>query len=105
MHALGPVLVVVALPLLFRVVPPNYFFGFRTPATLRTRSVWYDVNALTAKHLLALGLCLIVLELVLPPSLRIRTLQITAFAGLAVITVADWRTASRWARERGPDRR
>jgi len=100
MEALGPLLVVLSLPLLFRLVPPNYLYGFRTPATLRNRSVWYDANALCAKHLVALGLCMVILELTLPVNLRIRTLQIIFVAGMAIITVADWRTASRWARER-----
>ena len=48
MEALGPILIVLAVPFLFRWVPRNRVFGFRIAATLRNDSVWYDVNALCA---------------------------------------------------------
>lgn len=43
------VLVASALPLLFRAVPPNRFFGFRLPGTASSPELWYDINALGAK--------------------------------------------------------
>ena len=36
---------VVSVPLILKVVPPNPFYGFRTPGTLSNRSLWYRVNA------------------------------------------------------------
>jgi uncharacterized membrane protein len=100
MEAIGPILVLLAIPLIFRWVPPNRFYGFRVPATYRNRSVWYDVNALCGRHLVMLGLSLVLLELVLPPSVRIEVLRLIAIGGLALVVVADWRTANRWERER-----
>jgi hypothetical protein len=99
-EAIGIVLVLTSIPLLLRWVPPNRFFGFRVPATLRDESVWYDANALCARHMLALGLVLVGLEFVVPDSLRVSVLRAVAIAGFVVIIVADWRTANRWARER-----
>jgi hypothetical protein len=100
MEAIGPLLVLLSLPLMWRWVPPNRFFGFRVAATLRDRSVWYDANALTARHFLVLGVVLVFLEFVLPVSIRIETLRAIAWIGIVTIIVADWRTANRWERER-----
>ena len=100
MEAIGILLIIFSIPLIFRWVPRNRFFGFRIPATLRDESVWYDANALNGRHLLLLGLLLVTLEFVLPLSIRIATLRTVATAGLVGIAIADWRTANRWARER-----
>jgi uncharacterized membrane protein len=100
MEAIGPVLIVLSLPLMLRWIPQNRFFGLRVPSTLRNQSVWYDANALCARHLLLLGLFLVFLEFVLPPSIRIDTLRAIATIGFAAIVILDWRTANRWERQR-----
>jgi hypothetical protein len=100
MEALGPILLLVSVPLMLRWVPPNHVYGFRIPATLRDKSVWYDANALSGRHLFVLGLVLVGLEFVLPPSIRLWTLRIVGGVGFVGIMIADWRTANRWARER-----
>jgi hypothetical protein len=100
MEAIGPVLIVLSLPLLWRWIPPNRFFGLRIPSALRNKSVWYDANALHARHLLSLGLLLVLLEFVLPLSLRIAVLRAVATAGFVAIVILDWRTANRLERQR-----
>ena len=100
MEAIGPVLVLLSLPLMFRWVPPNRLFGLRIASTLRNRSVWYDANALDGRHLFSLGLLLVLLEFVLPRSIRIEALRVIASIGFASIIIFDWRTANRWERER-----
>jgi hypothetical protein len=100
MEAIGPVLLLLSLPLMFRWIPPNRFFGLRIPSTLRTQSVWYDANALSARHLFALGAFLVLLEFLLPLSIRIGMLRAVASIGFATIIIMDWRTANRWERER-----
>ena len=100
MEAIGPLLLVFSLPFMLRLVPPNRFFGFRIPATLRDRSVWYDANALISRHLFVLGVVLVSLEFVLPLRLRIGMLRAIASVGCVAILIADWRTANRWERAR-----
>lgn len=100
MEALGIILIVTSIPLLLRWVPPNHFFGFRIPATLRDRSVWYEANGLCARHMVLLGVLLVSLEFLLPESLRVPILRVIATIGFFGIIIADWRTANRWARER-----
>jgi|SRR3954447_19680092 len=104
MEAIGPLLVLLSLPLMFRVIPPNRFFGLRVPSTLRNRSIWYDANARSARHLFVFGLFLISLEFLLPASIMIETLRVVAVIGFASIIIVDWRTANRWHRE-SPDGR
>jgi hypothetical protein len=99
-EAMGPVLVVLSIPLIMRWVPRNRFYGFRTPATFRTDSVWYDANALSGRHLLALGLLMVGLEFVVPVAHRTLVLASVGWIGVPAIFVADWRTANRWDRER-----
>lgn len=105
MEALGPLLIVLSIPLVLRLVPRNRFYGFRIPATLSSESVWYDANALCARHMILLGLFMVALEFVLPLTLRIPVLRVVGVVGLVGITAVDWRTANRWRAEReGPGR-
>jgi len=99
MEALGPVLIVVSIPLIFRWIPRNRFYGFRVPATLADDKIWYEANALSGRHLFVLGVAMVLLEFVLPRGLRNQTLAIGGTLGLVVIMAADWRTANRWRRE------
>jgi uncharacterized membrane protein len=100
MEAIGPVLVLLSIPLIFRWVPRNRFYGLRIPATCSNESVWYDANALSGRHLFLLGVFMVALEFVLPATLRIPVLRPIGIVGVLVILVADWRTANRWRRER-----
>jgi hypothetical protein len=101
MAALGPVLILLSIPLIFRWVPRNRFYGFRVPATLRHDAVWYAVNARSARHLLLLGALMVALEFVVPRELASGVLAPLAITGLVVITIIDWRYANRLAREIG----
>lgn len=40
---------IVALPLAIRKVPPNNVYGFRTPKTMSDRKIWFDANAYAGK--------------------------------------------------------
>lgn len=102
MEALGPVLVLVSIPLLFGWIPRNRLYGFRVPATLRHDAVWYDVNARSARHFLLLGSFMVALEFALPRTLRTEILGTMAVVGLVSITVVNWRRANRLALELGP---
>jgi hypothetical protein len=100
MEAIGPILIVLSVPLILRWIPRNRLYGFRIAATLANDSAWYDANALSGRHMLALGLVMVALEFVLPIATRTLALRTVGILGLAVIVVADWRTANRWRRER-----
>jgi uncharacterized membrane protein len=52
----GGLLALLSLPLLWGKIPPNPLYGFRVPATLANRELWYAVNRYAAKRLLVTGL-------------------------------------------------
>jgi hypothetical protein len=62
----GLFLIVVALPMLLRRVPPNGFYGLRVPATFKDEQVWYDANAASGRDFVLLGLFVILFSLVPP---------------------------------------
>lgn len=43
------------IPLKNRKIKPNWFYGFRTPATLKDEALWFDVNEKTGKDLVVIG--------------------------------------------------
>ena len=66
--AMSVVTALLALPLVFKLVPPNHLYGFRTPRTLANRELWYRVNFFCGCSMLCASLMSVVLFLVLPPS-------------------------------------
>ena len=52
-------LIVFAVPLWMRKVPPNRFYGVRTRATLGDEQRWYAVNATVGLDLLVSGIVLL----------------------------------------------
>jgi len=104
MEALGPVLLLFSIPMILRWIPQNRFVGFRPPAALRDKSIWYDANALAGRHCFVLGLVLVALEFTLPvtalAAMRNEILWTVSTVGLVTIMVSDWRRANRWMRER-----
>ena len=54
--------IALGLPLKKRKVKPNWFYGFRTPATLKDEALWYDVNEKTGTDLVIIGNVLAVLS-------------------------------------------
>lgn len=65
---LSIVMALLAIPLVLGWVPPNHFYGFRTPRTLANRDLWYRVNFFCGCATLCASLVSVVLFLVLPPS-------------------------------------
>lgn len=57
----GLLTILLGLPLKRRKVKPNWFYGFRTPATLKDEALWYDVNEKTGTDLVMIGNVLAVL--------------------------------------------
>jgi uncharacterized membrane protein len=58
--ASGLLLAVLSVPLIFRKIPPNYWYGFRVRATLENEEVWYPANECAGKWLLWVGIATVV---------------------------------------------
>ena len=52
----GILIALTAIPLVLGKVPPNMFYGVRTPRTMSDRDVWYKANAYGGRALLVAGL-------------------------------------------------
>lgn len=54
----GLLMAAIALPLVLGKIPPNLWYGFRTPRTLRDPAVWYPANAYAGRWLFASGIAI-----------------------------------------------
>jgi uncharacterized membrane protein len=45
-----------AVPMILRIIPPNPFYGFRLPKTMKNPEIWYEINAYSGRWLFAVGL-------------------------------------------------
>lgn len=53
--ASGLLLTALSLPMIFRKIPPDYWYGFRVKATLENEEVWYPANEYAGKRLFWVG--------------------------------------------------
>ncbi len=56
------VMVASSIPLIFKWVPPNRLYGFRTRKTLSKREIWYESNHIAGWDLLLAGLAVFALS-------------------------------------------
>ena len=102
----GTVLILMALPLLFRRIGPNGLYGLRVPATFANEWVWYEANAKSARDMCVLGAVLIILPFalqataVVPPALHFAVAGVATIGGLVAIAIVGWRRANRLLKER-----
>jgi uncharacterized membrane protein len=53
---LAPIIIIAsAIPLLYNKIPPNNWYGFRTPKTYSDKEIWYKANRFMARDLLVVG--------------------------------------------------
>ena len=55
------VMIAVSIPLVMGVVPPNWFYGFRTAKTMSDPQIWYQANRHAGANLIAAGVWAMVL--------------------------------------------
>lgn len=58
--ALGLVILLMALPPLFRMIPMNGLYGFRVPKAFESEEAWYRINQEGARRLLPWSVLLLV---------------------------------------------
>jgi uncharacterized membrane protein len=63
--ATGFLLVGLSLPLVWRWVKPNHFYGFRTPKSMSSERIWYESNAYAGRAMFWAGSVFIVASVVL----------------------------------------
>ena len=91
------VLIVICVPMILERVPPNRWYGFRTPRTLSDPNVWYPANRIAGQYL-AVAAVLILLTTGLislfnkslslkAMSLTLLTVSLTALIGATALSL------------------
>jgi hypothetical protein len=84
----GLLLVGLSLPLIYRIVPPNYWYGFRVRRTLKSKEVWYPANEYAARRLLWVGIATVVAAVTLFPLLTDISVYATALVSVLLVGLA-----------------
>ena len=63
-------LVIISIPLILRMVPPNGIYGFRTASTQSSPAIWYPANAFMGWALIIAAVISATLLLILPPTVK-----------------------------------
>jgi len=82
-------LIAISLPMIYDKIPPNGFYGFRTPRTMSDPNVWYPANRVAGRNLALAGVIVATTALVvfamqknLQPRTAALTLLIVSMAAL-----------------------
>jgi uncharacterized membrane protein len=62
---IGALFIVLGVPLKQGRIPPNHFYGFRTPRTLRDEKVWYPANRVLGIDMIRGGVVIVAVSLVM----------------------------------------
>ncbi len=62
---IGVVLIGIGMPLLRERVPPNPWYGLRTPKTCSDRKIWYAANRVCGRDLMIAGIIVVSSSLVM----------------------------------------
>ena len=63
-------LIIISIPLILRVVPPNGVYGFRTASTQSNSAIWYPANAFLGWALLVAASISAIVLLILPVTVK-----------------------------------
>ncbi len=58
--------IVIAVPLIFKAVPRNGFYGFRTPSTMKDDETWYRANRVGGMLIMIASLLYLITAAVAP---------------------------------------
>jgi hypothetical protein len=84
------VFVIIGIPLILGVVPPNGVYGFRTSATQSSRAIWYPANAFMGWALLVGAAVSATVLVVLPRTVKRWLLWATFLAPMFGAIVASF---------------
>jgi uncharacterized membrane protein len=102
LRAIAIVNVLYGIPFIFKLVPPNRFFGFKMSSVLPDTDAWYYANRILGLGTLVSGLITGVVSLILPSFVseydrgtRVAVIMIAVIAPLTVAVMITRRAAQR----------
>ena len=60
MSLIGLLFIILSLPLIYKKIKPNRWYGFRTEKTLSDERIWYEANRIAGYDLLIAGIAIVV---------------------------------------------
>ncbi|MBN2063158.1 MAG: SdpI family protein [Sedimentisphaerales bacterium] len=61
----GLLFIALALPLVLKKVPPNVWYGWRTPGAYESDDIWYAINSYTGRDFLVQGIIIIIFNAIM----------------------------------------
>src|SRR3954465_13437759 len=99
---MGLLFTALSLPLMLKKVPPNNWYGFRTPKTLSDEKIWYEANRISAQGMALVGVVLILLSLTLmllakemSDLTKLIIIGVVTIVSLAVVLIRSFKALSR----------
>jgi uncharacterized membrane protein len=83
---MGILLILASVPMITERVPPNRWYGFRTPRTQSDPKVWYPANRIAGQYLAFAGL----LHKQMTPAIGATILLVVGIASIAAATVLSF---------------
>jgi hypothetical protein len=83
-------LVIISIPLILRVVPPNGLYGFRTTSTRSSPAIWYPANAFMGWALSVAAVISAIVLVILPATVKRWLLWATFLAPMFGAIVASF---------------
>jgi uncharacterized membrane protein len=77
--------IILGIPLIYKKIKPNWFYGFRLPETVSNKEIWYKVNKQTGKDFVISGFILIITSLIL--LILIRSIDIITITMIQTIVL------------------
>ena len=62
---IGLVFIGLVIPMILRKIPPNGYYGFRTPKAFSSEKIWYEINWYCGRDCFVIGLLLCIYNLIL----------------------------------------
>jgi uncharacterized membrane protein len=57
---IGALFILLGFPLLLGKIKPNWFYGFRTPSTVKNKDIWYIINKQTGREFIIAGIIIVI---------------------------------------------
>ena len=83
-------LVIISIPLILRIVPPNGLYGFRTSSTQSSAAIWYPANAFMGWALVVAAVISTILLVILPATVKRWLLWVSFLVPVAGAVVASF---------------
>ena len=94
---MGLLVILICVPMILERVPPNNWYGFRTPRTLSDPNVWYPANRIAGQYLAVAGTVIVLTTLLvflfqksLPPntpSIILLSVSLISILGASVMSL------------------